>query len=420
MVFMPPRHGKSEIVSRLFTAYFLRRNPQKFVGLSSYAADLAYTLSRNARENYRGSGGTFDGRATAVKQWETGEGGGMWAAGVGGPITGKGFDVGIIDDPLKNAEEADSATIREKQRDWYRSTFYTRAEPDAAIIVIQTRWHDDDLSGWLLDSETDSDDEPERWHIVSMQAIKEGEREFPPTCTVEPDTRDQGEALCAERYSVRRLDRIKARIGGYYWSALYQQTPRQREGNTFKRHWFDFVDEVPARAARVRWWDYASTASRSGDQTVGVLMAYFEGVFYIEDVVCGRWESAERDKIIKRTSEADYALYSAFGVRYQTWREQEPGSSGLDTARAFVAMLQGIPAHFETSTGSKELRADPLVAQAGAGNVRIKRAAWNAHYLDELTGFPNASNDDQVDASSGAYNKLVAVASMRRARSRAY
>ncbi|RME24447.1 MAG: terminase, partial [Candidatus Zixiibacteriota bacterium] len=125
MVFMPPRHGKSETVSRLFSAYYLYKHPERWVGINSYAAELAYTLSRNARENYVAGGGALKNDAAAVKHWETGKNGGLWAAGVGGPITGKGFHLGIIDDPLKNAEEAASDTIRAKQKDWYRSTFST-------------------------------------------------------------------------------------------------------------------------------------------------------------------------------------------------------------------------------------------------------------------------------------------------------
>lgn len=135
MVFMPPRHGKSETVSRMFPAYYLYRYPERWVGLNSYAAALAFTLSRNARENYRRAGGPLT--VAGVEQWETGGGGGLWAAGVGGPITGKGGHLLIIDDPLKNAEEAASPTIREKQKDWYGSTFYTRLEPNSAIVIVQ-------------------------------------------------------------------------------------------------------------------------------------------------------------------------------------------------------------------------------------------------------------------------------------------
>ena len=137
LIQLPPRHSKSEMISRLFTAYYLKKNPHHFVGINSYSAELAYTLSRASRENFTKCGGEVRDDVSAVKHWETPQGGGMWAAGVGGSITGKGFHLGLIDDPLKNAEEASSDTIREKQKEWYSSTFYTRGEPDSAIIAIQ-------------------------------------------------------------------------------------------------------------------------------------------------------------------------------------------------------------------------------------------------------------------------------------------
>lgn len=202
MVFMPPRHGKSELISRLFAAYYLYRYPARWVGVTSYAAELAYTLSRNARENYTRAGAALNPAAYAVRHWETGKGGGLWAAGVGGPITGKGFHLGIVDDPVKNAEEAHSEAIRAKQWEWWRSTFLTREEPGAAIVVVQTRWHEDDLSGRILAHEAE---EPENWHVVHYEAIKEEEPStYPASCTVEPDFRETGEALAPLRYGFNR------------------------------------------------------------------------------------------------------------------------------------------------------------------------------------------------------------------------
>lgn len=154
MVFMPPRGGKSLLTSKLFPAYYLYRHPDRYIGLTAYSAELAYTFSRASRAAYRDNGGQIKGDAAAVKHWETPEGGGCWAAGVGGSATGKGFSLGLVDDPLKNAEEAFSDKIRAKQKEWYSSTFYTRAEPNGAIIIIQTRLHQDDLAGWLLSEET--------------------------------------------------------------------------------------------------------------------------------------------------------------------------------------------------------------------------------------------------------------------------
>lgn len=412
MVFWPPRHSKSETVSRLFSAYYLYRHPERFVGLASYGADLAYTLSRNAREYYRASGAPL--AVEGVENWETGEGGGLWAAGVGGPATGKGFHCGIVDDPLKNAEEAASATIREKQKDWWRSTFYTRQEPDAAIIVIQTRWNEDDLAGWLLSEEATGDDEPERWHIVSMPAIygEDEPLEFPPTCTVEADWRKPGEALCPERYPIAKLRKYQRRLGGYFWGALFQQHPRPRAGTMFQREWFSIVEAAPADARRVRYWDKAGTKD-GGKATAGVLLALAsDGVLYVEHVVRGQYAALEREKVIRQTAEADAARYG----RVLVWMEQEPGSGGKESAEATVRNLAGFRVYKETVSGDKATRAEPFAAQCAGSNVRLVRGAWNGNYLDELTAFPHGVFSDQVDASAGAYNKLASTKKVAKVR----
>lgn len=400
MIFMPPRHGKSELVSRLFSAYYLYRFPDRWVGINSYAAELAYTFSRAARDNYTRLGNKVRGDAAAVKHWETGDGGGLWAAGVGGPITGKGFNLGIIDDPLKNAEEAASETIREKHKEWYDSTFYTREEPEAAIVVIQTRWHEDDLSGYLLGKETE---EPERWHIVHFEAIKEDELpDYPDTCTVEPDPRQPGEPLAPLRYGLERLGKIARRIGDYFWNALFQQRPRAREGNMFKRPWFEIVEAVPAEVTRVRYWDKAGTAD-GGKQTAGVLLAKAGGLFYVEDCISGHWAAADRERVIKQVAELDRQKYGYVTI----WVEQEPGSGGKESAEATIKNLAGFTVRADKVTGDKVVRAEPLAAQAKANNVKIVKGKWNEGYIEELIAFPKGTFSDKIDASSGAFNMLA-------------
>ena len=399
MVFMPPRHGKSELVSRLFTAYYLHRYPRRFVGLTAYGADLAYTLSRNARTNYEDAGGELY-QAKAVRHWETRSGGGMWAAGVGGAATGKGFHLGIIDDPLKNADEAASETMRAKQQDRYRSVFTTRQAPDAAIIIIQTRWHESDLSGWLLAQEYD---EPERWHILCMEGIKPVQsQEFPPTCAVEKDERAPGEALCPELYPVSALLKQKGQLGSYFWSALYDQRPVPPGGGMFKREWFDIVGAAPAKAERIRYWDKAGSEHAGSDYSAGVKIARDgDGVFYIEDVLRGQWSALARERIIRQTAEID-------GAATAIWLEQEPGSGGKESAQSSLRNLAGFRAYAETVTGDKQTRAMPFAAQCEARNVKIVRGDWNAAFLDELTSFPYGSHDDMCDAAGGAFAKLAA------------
>lgn len=397
MVFLPPRHSKSEMFSRLFSAYYLLRNPHHFVGINSYSAELAYTLSRAARENFLEAGGEISDEASAVKHWETSGGGGLWAAGVGGPITGKGFHLGIIDDPLKNSEDAASEIIRAKQKEWYASTFYTRQEPDASIVVIQTRWNEDDLSGWLL-SEEDQGEQAEGWHIVCLPAIAEEPPGIPEPCTLEPDIRADGEALCPERYDADKLQKIQARIGDYYFGALYQQRPTAKQGLFFHVDQIEIVDAVPANLRYVRGWDKAATAG-GGDFTVGAKIGTANGIFYITDIVRGQWDTASRDRTILQTAKLD-------GRQCRQKGEQEPGSGGKESAANFVRMLAGFPVSTEPSTAAKEVRADPFSSQVNAGNVKMLSGAWNRALLDELRAFPHGKNDDQVDGLSLAFNEL--------------
>lgn len=397
LIQLPPRHSKSELVSRLFSAYYLARNPSHFVGINSYSAELAYTLSRASRENYIKCGGVVKDDAAAVKHWETPEGGGMWAAGVGGSITGKGFHLGIIDDPIKNAEEAASEVIREKHKEWYSSTFYTRAEPDAAIIVIQTRWNEDDLTGWLLSEEVG--EEPEQWHIICLPAISESLGTFPESCTVEPDFRQhEGEALCKERYPADRLKKIAARIGEYHFGALYQQRPTSKTGSFFDVSQLEIVDALPQGGRRAMGWDKAATKG-AGDFTEGVEMLKAGDYFYVTDNISGQWDTATRDRTIRQTAELKGRTVKHIG-------EQEPGSGGKESAENFIRLLSGFPVTTERSTTAKELRADPFSSQVNAGNVKILRGDWNKAYIEQLRAFPHGKHDDKIDASSLAFNEL--------------
>jgi predicted phage terminase large subunit-like protein len=401
MIFVPPRHGKSELVSRLFSAYYLYRYPERFVGLCSYAAELAYTLSRASRANFEAMGGGLSGNASAVKHWETTVGGGLWAAGVGGPITGKGFHLGIIDDPLKNAEDAASEKIREKQKDWYASTFYTREETDAAIVVLQTRWHEDDLSGWLLsEEENGEEDERENWHIISLPAIAEEPQKFPNNCTVEPDFRAIGEPLWAEKRGLKKLKLIEKRIGDYFFGALFQQRPKAKEGAFFKVGHFKFVDAEPnGLRQHCRAWDLA--ASTQGDYTVGVKAAIDrQRNVYILDMVRGRWLTDDRNREMLLTANAD-------GRQCRVRLPQDPGQAGVDQVQALTRMFSGFAVRAERPSGDKETRADSFASQVNAGNVYLLRADWNKQFIEELRAFPLGKNDDQVDAASDAFTEVT-------------
>lgn len=402
MVYEPPRHGKSELVSRLFPAYYLYRHPTRFVGMTSYGADLAYTLSRSAREYYQRGGGLLSQAARAVKHWLTRQGGGLWATGVGGPATGKGFHLGIVDDPIKDAKEASSETIRARLVDWYNAVFATREEPGGAIVVVQTRWHEADLAGYLLSIESD---EPEAWHIVNLPAIADPDDAptFPETCTIHADWRAPGQALCPERYPLDRLHKIAKRIGPYFFGALFQQRPRPRDGGLFSGG-LQIVGAVPTKGIlRIRYWDKAGAAPDKGDWTAGVLLTYHpaSGHWYVEDVVRFQLTAAARNTRIRETATLDRQRYG----HVRTYVEQPPGL-GKEATDAVIKELNGFPAFAEPVKGDKIERAEPWAAQWQAGNVSLVRGAWNTAYLDEHRAFPTGANDDQVDASSGAHRKL--------------
>lgn len=425
MVFMPPRHGKSEAVSRLFTAYYLYRHPERWVGLTSYAADLAYTLSRNARENYRTAGGALT--TEGVEHWETGRGGGMWAAGVGGPATGKGFHLGVVDDPIKNAEEAASTTIREKQKDWWRSTFYTRQEPNAALVVIQTRWHEDDLSGWLLAEEGAEDDQPEGWHIVNLPAVAEAEAQiFPATCTVAMDLRPVGAALCPERYPLDKLQRITKRIGAYFWNALFQCRPTPIEGGILKRHWWRYwqpggANLGPVRVKRadgtieeiapvdlpgiyqevVQSWDMAFKETATSDYVAGQVWARRGAARFLLDAYK---ERADLPKTL--------AAVQALSDKWPEARAKliEDKANGPAVIQSLRHAMQGLIA--VQPMGSKESRVFAVQPEIEAGNVYLphpRLCSWVDAFITTCAGFPNVPHDDEVDAMTQALIRLGAL-----------
>lgn len=421
MVFMPPRHSKSESVSRLFTAYYLYLYPDRWVGLNSYADALASTLSRNARENYKAAGGSLNPSAEAVHHWETVEGGGMWAAGVGGPITGKGFHLGIIDDPVKNSEDASSETIREKQKDWYKSTFSTREEPEAAIVLVQTRWNEDDLSGWLLSEESaDEDEAPERWHIISMEAIKEHQpAKFPASCTVEPDDRQPGEALCPERYDINKLLRRKKRLGAYFWSSLYQQTPSPDEGEIFKRqhwrYWRPYGIEMPPVPVKLpdgsimlvqavelpnvfneqlQSWDCTFKDTETSDFVAGQVWARELANKYLLDY---------RKERLSVTGTMDGIKQFTIKWPNAIAKLVEDKANGPAVISMLCNMIAGlIPVD---PKGGKLSRAHAVAPEVESHNIFLPHPmlySWVQEFINSCAAFPHGAHDDDVDCFTQA------------------
>lgn len=384
MVFMPPRHGKTALVTVRFPVWWMERQSGLRVIVAAYNQTLANKFSRMSRKLAQMRLGLNETRR-AVEEWETVNRGWYRAVGVGGGVTGMGADLILVDDPVKNREEAQSSTYRERVWDWYTNDLYTRLEPGGAIVLVMTRWHEDDLAGRILSNGGDD------WRVIRLPAIAEAD---------DPLGRAAGEPLNPDRYPLGELEKIKTVMGAWAFEALFQQRPMPAEGGMFKGGWFRFMDTAPVQVtARARYWDKAATAD-GGDYTAGVRMSRTaDGMYYIEDVTRGRWSSGERDKVIRQCAETD-------PPGTQIWLEQEPGSSGVDSVQALIRMLAGFNVRADRVTGSKVVRAGPLAAQAEAGNVILIRGMWNAAFLDELTSFPNGAHDDQVDAASGAFAKI--------------
>ena len=395
MVFMPPRHGKSQLVSRMFPAYFLYLYPEKFVGVTAFGSDLVYGFSRLAREFFLNSGGDLKKDSKSVKHWETVHGGGMWAAGVGGPITGKGFHLGIIDDPIKNAEDAFSEKIRSKQKDWYNSTFYTREEDEGAILVTLTRWHEDDLAGYLLDEEKKADiDEQERWHILNFEAIKEEDaQEFPQTCTLEPDWRCPGEAL--ERFSITKLKRIRKK-SEYFWNALYQQRPYSLDGGIFKKDYWQYYQDLPEYFdIIVQSWDCAFKDTDNSSFVVGQVWGMVGADFYLLDQVREKLDIIGTIAAIREIS--------------QRWDCSATLIEDKANGPAVISMLsREIPGIIPIQPqGGKIVRATAVAPYFAAGNVWVPNNSWIGEYKTEFMRFPNSANSDQVDSTSQALTWLA-------------
>lgn len=400
----PPRHGKSELVSHRLPAWYLGMFPDRQVMLASYEASFAQTWGRKARDLLEEHGPSLYGvrvrqDARAMDRWYTDQGGVMAAGGIDGQFTGMGADLLIIDDPVKNAKEARSPTIRQNHIDWWQSTALTRLHPGGVVIVVMTRWHEGDLGGYLLSRGTDEIEEP--FVEIRLPAIAEDNDLL---------GRRKGEALWPERYSEDELRRIRQAQGSsYWWAAMYQGHPVPEEGGMFKRAWFTIVGAAPsADAHKIRWvrcWDFAATEQTANDDPdwcVGALVGKTPaGRFYIADIQRDRLSPHGVETLIQRTAARD-------GKAVQVWIEQEPGSAGKIVVDHYVrTVLPGYALRAERSSGSKVVRADPVSSQAEAGNVSIVDGPWLESLLWEMEQFPNGTHDDQVDAISLAFAVLA-------------
>lgn len=403
--FMPPRHGKSLTISQLFPAYFLNRHADLRVGLATYGAILSREMSEKARNFYLLGGGSLDPASHAKDNWSTHRGGGMWASGVGGTITGKGYHVGIVDDPLKNEMEAYSPLIRQRQKDWWRATWSTRNQPDAALILMQTRWVEDDLGGWLM-SQLDPTDQESGWEILNFQAIKEQKSwSFPENCKVFDDPREDGEALCPERYPLKELEKRKEAYERtdqmHFWNALYQQDPRPKEGNIWKRKyfdkWFNDWDELPV-LYDVGWdWDTAYSDNENNAATAFVLTGHDrQGTVYLMDL---NWFWLEDPELVDYIEKLTFPhRFKCVGVGVHYIENRANGKTVLQRLKRRIGsrVKPGPPIHADKVTRTQLIT--PFVAE---GNLVVREDLLPILLDDEEQGilnFPNKELKDLNDA----------------------
>lgn len=378
MIFMPPRHGKSELASRRFPSWYLGRNPMNQIIAASYNSDLAGDFGREVRNivstpEYQALFSTvLAPDSKAANRWHTDAGGAYVAAGIGTSVTGRGANVLLIDDPVKDREEADSELRQRRVWDWYTSTAYTRLMPNGAIVLIMTRWNEGDLAGRLLDAMRAGGDQ---WDVLSLRALT-----------------DDGRALWPEWYPPARLQQIKAAIGPRDFGALYQQNPTPDEGHYFKRDWLRWYDEAPKHVTKYGASDYAVTEG-SGDFTEhGVVGVDPDDNIYILD-----WWSGQTASDVW----VETLLDMMAAHKPAQWAE-EAGQINKSLG-PFIERRQRERKVWcyrgqYTSTSDKPTRAQSFRGRMAMGKVYFpKNAPWVEALVSQMMAFPAGRNDDKVD-----------------------
>lgn len=395
MIFVPPRHGKSEIASINFPAWFFGRNPTKNIIAASYNSDLAVGFGRKAR-NIVGSaeyknlfpGVSLAEDSQAAGRWITNQGGEYTAVGIGGGTTGRGADILLIDDPVKDKQEAESSVIQERNIGWYKSVARTRLSPGGAIVVIQTRWHDKDLAGQILA------EDPE-WEIVDLPAIAEHDEEF----------RTEGEALWPSQYSIEELRSIEKEIGTELFSALYQQSPISFKSQVFKKSYFKYRTLEQVLALNTLCYvtiDPAPGKTQKADY-IGVTVNYVDNE--------NKWNL----KAYRVKFDSMALIQLLFKIYAETHFVKAGIEKGMykDVLKPFLdaEMIKRnvffIVVQLDHGQRSKELRIHGLKPRYESGQI-FHIEGYCDDLEEELLRFPKAAHDDVSDST--AYQLQIAEA----------
>lgn len=398
LVTMPPRHGKSELVSHWFPVWTLAIEPSHNIILCSYEADFAASWGRRCRtsiqELYPILGTRILDDSRAANRWQTPEGGGMTTAGVGGPITGKGGNILILDDPVKNAEEASSETIRQNAWDWWQTTFLTREQPpglggDTIVVVVMTRWHEGDLGGLIMHEP----DFATKWRHVNLPAFAEPNDAL---------GRAVDEPLWPEMFGEDWLREKRKEVGSRAFTALYQQRPAPPEGAGIPRNAWKWYDEDPrvlaASCDEVIWsWDPTFKEIDTADFFAGQCWGRRGDEFFGLDGMSERMGPTKGMAAIKH----GYELWPM--TKRVAIEETAAGSAICEMLERAMPgrILRIVP------KGSKEVRLNWSVGAAApfveAGKVYLPRKAkWAEKLVDQAAGFPHVAHDDDVDCFTQA------------------
>ncbi|MDH5664669.1 MAG: phage terminase large subunit [Nitrosopumilus sp.] len=378
----PPRHSKTETITIRLAAKFLVEHPDKRVIIAAYNQTRANKFSRKIKAIVAPLVALSKDRK-AVNEWDTMSGGGLLAVGVGGGVTGEGGDLVLIDDPVKNREEADSKIYQEKIYDWFTDDLFTRLEPDARLVITMTRWNYSDLVGKILDSE-----DAANYTVINLPAIAEKD---------DPLGRAEGEALCPDRYPIEKLLKLKTILGKEF-AGLFQGKPIAEEGAIFKRSYWNYYDQLPKEKIDniVISWDTAFKKGASNDYSVGVVFIKSENKIYVVHVLRKRCDFPE----LKREFLALVEQYNPFVTLIE---DKASGQSLIQDLKDSTL----IPVKAVKADTDKEARANAVSTMVETGNVLLpKQAHWLNDFVEELERFPRAPHDDQVDAFVHGLNYL--------------
>ncbi len=436
--FLPPRYGKSFLLSRYTSAWWLGHRPDAHVVMTSFSHTRATEHSEYSRDILNEIGPKLFGVRTrmgteAKDLWgleavdASGEyvrrEGGMLAGGIRTGISGVGADLLIVDDPIADWADAYSETFQRTNWAWWKGTATNRLEPGGVVLYIQTRWCQEDLAGKILSL---AEDQPDQfpWLVIRFPEWAEVDEVTPVSIVGGANNvtkelidwvdeknaekrfhRMKGDLLWPERWNLRAVKERKAKScegGELEWQAIHQQDPQPGSGLVFNPSFFQVVPTVPVDALRVRYWDLACTKGTGGDWTVGVAMSYSpeEQAFYIEDVIRGQWSPGEVEKNIALASQMD-------GYQVAIRVEEEGGASGKILIGVFARMLTDYDFAGRRAKGPKIGRWRRMVGAMECGNMYLVKGDWNQTFIRELTTLPGGKNDDQADAAAGAYAELV-------------